>query len=566
MQKLLQLCRQLDKKGYGAYKNIRGTYQTVSYTLSIDYVQGDPFASPTRIRLIIPDTNRPLQSKWLQTPAEQLAVEDVLARAVAKAIHRMDINIKGSGKSGAIFFDGPGQEIIKRTAVQANEKEIIICMAVGLPANGRRINGQEAHRLFAEAIPAILKKSIFTITDQEIENAVVLARQQAAVRKQMRENGWVAFIANGAILPRKSGVDDRPLRTAVPFQSTKSQQVSIEIPHQKEPLEGMAIKKGITLIVGGGYHGKSTLLSAIEKGVYNHVAGDGREFVFADADAVKIRAEDGRQITNVDISPFIRNLPMNQDTAHFSTENASGSTSQAANVIEALEAGASTLLLDEDTCATNFMIRDMRMQQLVSSEQEPITPFIDNVAYIRDKLGVSTILVMGGSGDYFDVCDQVIQMNNFLPADVTAAAKKIAAAYPTQRIQRRDAHLTTRSVRFFQQKSFQVFKGKRAKVQAKDLHTILMGQTRISFAEAEQLAEESQTRMIAQIIMYLATEKNTDQMTLAELLNHLDTQMAEKGLASFTAHPKRHPGDLAQPRRFEIATVLNRMRTAVVDR
>ncbi|MDY0395913.1 ABC-ATPase domain-containing protein [Virgibacillus halophilus] len=566
MRRLLQLCRQLDKKGYGAYKSISGTYQADSYTLSIDYVQGDPFAAPSKIRLVIPAEKRLLHPEWLKTSVEQLAVEDVLARSVAKAVNRMHFDIKGSGKSGEIFFDGPGQEIIKRTAIQADKEAITVCMAVGLPANGRRINGNEAHRLFADAIPKILKNSIFTIADEAIENAVRLARQQAAIRKQMWENGWIAFIANGAILPRKSGIDDRPLQTALPFQSTTNQEVSIEIPYQKDALKGMAIKKGITLIVGGGYHGKSTLLSAIEKGVYNHTAGDGREFVLTDMDAVKIRAEDGRQITNVNISPFIRNLPMNQDTEHFSTENASGSTSQAANVIEALEAGATTLLLDEDTCATNFMIRDMRMQQLVSPEQEPITPFIDNVTCLRDKLGVSAILVMGGSGDYFDAADDVIQMNNFLPEDVTEAAKKIAAEHPVERLQRKGAQLSVKSDRVFRQQSFKVLRGKRAKVQAKGLHTILMGQTNISFPEVEQIADMSQTRMIAQILLRLASEKMDDKKTLVELLDDLEMRMSDEGLASFTAHTKQHPGDLAQPRRYEIAAVLNRMRTAVVDR
>ena len=101
----------------------------------------------------------------------------------------------------------------------------------------------------------------------------------------------------------------------------------------------MGIRKGITLIVGGGYHGKSTLLKALEAGVYNHIAGDGREFVITDDTAFKLRAEDGRSITGVDISPFIKNLPNKKDTVHFSTEDASGSTSQAANLMEALESG-----------------------------------------------------------------------------------------------------------------------------------------------------------------------------------------------------------------------------------
>ncbi|WP_077324924.1 ABC-ATPase domain-containing protein [Virgibacillus siamensis] len=564
MQKLMQTLKQIDGKGYKAYKGIQGRYSFKDFDLHIDYVQGDPFATPSKVRVVIPTGKRHMSAEWLSPAARLTATEDILARKVGQAITKGNFIIKGSGKSGKILFDRPGQEVLKRSAVQVDDKSITVCISVGLPANGRRINGREAEKLFSTAIPAIIQRSIFTITDEEIVKAVQLSDQQEAIRAEMRKNNWISFIANGAILPRESGISNRPMKNAVAFQTPPENKVEINIPHQTEPVKGMAIKKGISLIVGGGYHGKSTILEAIERGVYSHIHGDGREYVLTDPDAVKIRAEDGRQITGVNISPFINNLPHKQDTDLFSTENASGSTSQAANVMEALEAGATTLLIDEDTSATNFMIRDHRMQQLVKRDKEPITPFIDKIKQLRDQLNVSTILVMGGSGDYFAIADSVIMMEAYIPSNVTNDARAIMEEDPLNRDSLPSETFGKIADRYFQQNSLQTKKGKRSKTQAKGLTTILMGNTDISFDDTEQLADASQTRMIAEIIQYLDRTNGLGNRSVHQLLDDLEKQMEQSGLASFTVFKDQHPGDIARPRRYEIAAVLNRMRTANV--
>ncbi|RKQ28658.1 ABC-ATPase domain-containing protein [Oceanobacillus halophilus] len=566
MKKLFQQLKQLDNKGYKAYKSLQGQYHFHNYILYIDYVQGDPFASPSKIRVVIPKEKRVIRSEWFDTKQRKVAVEDAIARAVGKAIYKEHTFIKGSGKSGQILFDTPGQEVLERSAVQINREAITVCISVGLPANGRRINGREAEKLFSKAIPTIIKESVFSISDQEISEAMKLTDQQEAIRMEMKNNHWIAFIANGSILPRESGISNRPLKNAVAFQSPAEDEVSISIPHQSEPIKGMAIRKGITLIVGGGYHGKSTFLQAIERGVYSHKKGDGREFVLTDPDAVKIRAEDGRQISGVNISPFITNLPRGKTTSFFSTENASGSTSQAANVMEALEVGASTLLIDEDTSATNFMIRDYRMQQLVKKDKEPITPFIDKIKQMRDQLQVSSILVMGGSGDYFSVADTVIMMDEYVPYNVTNKASAIMKSHPLERDEQMDEDFGSITNRYFQQNSLQTVKGKRSKTQAKGLYKIIMGRTDISFEYTEQLVDPSQTRMIAEVIQHLDRNKGLGRESLKDLLENINKQFDQKGLASFTLFNDQHPGDLARPRKYEIAAVLNRMRTAKVTK
>lgn len=561
MNQIFQLLKQLDNKGYKAYKDLQGHYTFNDYDLYIDYVQGDPFASPSKIRIVVPDEKRSIHPDWLRTKVRKTAAEDAFARIVSRTIEREQYKIKGSGKSGLIFFDKPGQEVLERTAVQMTKSSITICLSIGLPANGRRINGKEAEKLFAAKLPSIIQNSIFSISNNAIDEAIRLADQQAAIRKEMAAHNWIAFIANDSILPRESGVSDLPLKNAIPFRSPKEAEVSIAIPHQKERLSGMAIKKGITLIVGGGYHGKSTVLKAIERGVYFHTKGDGREFVLTDPDAVKIRAEDGRQVTGVNIKPFINNLPNQQDTAFFSTKNASGSTSQATNVMEALETGATTLLIDEDTSATNFMIRDYRMQQLVSQDKEPITPFIDRIKQMSKQLDVSTILVMGGSGDYFAEADSVMMMDEYVPYDVTNKAASIMEKHPIERTAPTEPDFPRVKSRLLEQRSLQVHKGNRVKVQAKGLHQIMMGKTEISFQYTEQLVDASQTRMIAEIIQYLDRTNGLKNKTLGEILNAIEDQLDQSGLASFTTFKNQHPGDLARPRRHEIAAVLSRMRT-----
>ncbi|GEN55255.1 ABC-ATPase domain-containing protein [Halobacillus faecis] len=565
MKKLQQHLKQIDGKSYKAYKQIQGTYSFERYDLMIDYVQGDPFAAPSKIRIRIPNSERETSLEWKKDARRKYYAEDRITRAVAKTINKTQTSVKGSGKSGMIAIDQPGQEILERTSVSLNAEDVTVCLTVGLPANGRQINGKQAEKLFFSILPEIMNQSVFAIKDKEIDSVCQLADQHETILAEMKKNGWISFVADGSILPRESGISQRPMREAVPFESPETNRVAIDLPHREEPITGMALKRGIVLIVGGGYHGKSTLLNAMERGVYPHVEGDGREYVLTDPSAVKVRAEDGRQVSTVDISPFIKNLPHGTDTTRFSTENASGSTSQAANVVEALEAGASSLLIDEDTSATNFMIRDERMQELVVKEKEPITPFIDKIKQMRDELEVSTILVMGGSGDYFQVADEVIMMDQYIPHNVTEKAKQIASKYPNGRMESDDDAFGAVPKRSFLPQSLQTRKGKKEKVQAKGMHKILMGPEDIALNHVEQLVDASQTRMIADILLHLDKKGVLKRgNSLHELLDTIEHQLDQEGLASFAPFKDQHPGELARPRRFEIAATLNRIRTAKV--
>ncbi len=566
MERLRQLLRRIHGKSYKAYKQIEGSYNGDGFTLHIDHAQSDPFAAPSRLRAVIPQAAR-LEREWFETAWRRTALEHFLTQEMAAAIRTQGRGASGSGKSGLIFVDTPGPEMLPRTSVNVDEQRVELRFSVGLPAAGRTILGEQAEQLLCRLIPVMIKTAVFRFNKDALLAYLRLADQQQAIRRYLRENGYVAFVANGSVLPRQSGASSRPLTGAgvIPFQSPPSLEVAIPVPH-REPIRGMAIPAGITLIVGGGYHGKSTLLKAVERGVYNHVPGDGREYVITDEDAVKIRAEDGRRVEKVNISPFISNLPFGRDTTRFSTDDASGSTSQAANIMEALEMGATTLLLDEDTSATNFMIRDVRMQKLVAKEKEPITPFVDKIRLLYEEHGVSVILVMGGSGDYFSAADTVIMMDEYVPRDVTSEAKSIARQYGGERRSEGGDRFGAPVPRVPLPESFDAPLGKKEKADAKGLTAIVFGSEPIDLSGAEQLVHPSQTRAIALMMKMLAKRYVDGHTTLSEAIDSLYGLIAQKGLDVISPYYGQHPGDLALPRRLELAAAVNRLRTLKMKR
>jgi len=551
----------IDGRGYKAYKSIEGAYKIKDYVLYIDHAQSDPFAPPSRVRVRVNQDAARFPQELFKTPGRKTALEDFLTRAFAEAIEQVASGRRGTGKSGLISIVKCGQEILPRTSMVVNRDFVEARFSVGLPAAGRRVLARQAMEIFFEEVDKIARRSLFygSLDSRKVEEHVLLAEDQEFLRARLAENKLVAFVANGSILPRESGVSDRPLREGkvIPFQSPGELEVSFDLPNRGK-ITGMGILEGVTLIVGGGYHGKSTLLRAIERGVYNHIPGDGREFVLTVEDAVKIRAEDGRSIEKCDISGFINNLPYGQETVDFTTENASGSTSQAANIVEALEIGTHLLLLDEDTSATNFMIRDGRMQQLVVKESEPITPFIDRVRQLYENFNVSTILVVGGSGDYFDVADRVIMMENYIPKDVTSRAKKIAQEHKDDRKVELMDDFTKITQRIPLAASFQL--GPRGKVKSKGLGNILYGRSSIDLHNVEQLVDPGQTVAIAEIIRYAAQKYVDGKRTLREVVEAVLGEISRQGMDVVSPFKGQHPGDYALPRKYEIAAAINRLR------
>ena len=565
----------IDGRGYKAYKDIQGSYAYPQFTLFVDYVQGDPFASPSKIRVRVPSAVAQIPPDLFSSRVRRIALQDFFIRGVHQTIRQVCQGSRGIGKSGMIAIDAGGQEVLERTAMVVTAQWIEARLSIGLPAQGRTVLGRQAEVMLCQEVPRIAERALqWKHVDQDRALAFVdCVDNQEAVRAQLDASGLVAFIADEAMLPRASGASDRPLsgEKAKPFTVPDSLRVSLPIPHPvsqngrtTQSLTGLGIPKGITLIVGGGYHGKSTVLRALERGVYAHVPDDGREYVVTTDHAVKIRAEDGRRIERVNISGFIDNLPYGQETVRFSTDNASGSTSQAASILEAVEAGATTLLLDEDTSATNFMVRDARMQALVHKEHEPITPFVDRVRELYEQQGVSTVLVMGGCGDYFDVADTVIMMQDYQPVDVTERAQRVAREFQTQRTIERTAPLAKTEPRIPLRDSLDPSRGHReVKIDAKSVDAIVFGHEVIDVSGIEQLVDVSQTRAVG-FALHLASRRFLDgQLGVNAVVQSVIRLLTEAGLDVLDPFRKdeHHPGNFARPRALEISAALNRLRT-----
>jgi predicted ABC-class ATPase len=555
MQRLQATLDRIDRKGYGAYKDLSGTYDLGSFSLFIDRVQRDPFAPPSLIRVRTKENT--FDPGLFENAVRRVAFEDFLTRAVDAAIREVVRGNRGTGGSGRVEIQRPSQVVVPRSSMVVSPQYVEARMAVGLPARGRTVDARAARTVLLEELPGVVRRALAPDgVDVDLARLHVETVEDADnLRRRLPELGLVAFVADGSILPRESGASDKPLREdAVPFEAPEELRVSVELPNRGE-IVGMGIPEGVTLVAGGGFHGKSTLLSALSWGVYDHAAGDGREYVVARPDAVKIRAEDGRSVAGVDISAMIGELPRGRSTQNFSTPNASGSTSQAANIAEALEVGTSLFLVDEDTSATNFMIRDERMRELV--RKEPISPFIDLVRPLHRTLGVSTVVVVGGVGDYLDVADRVILMEDYEPSDATPQAREVTSKFPP-RAPVGDKDIRPPKGRRVRASSIDLRRGRREIAHGRGLRTIEFGRERVDLSYLEQLAEAGQTQAIARVIGEFAAAGESRRVK--EVVEEALDSIVENGL-DFLGNFRGHPGELSLPRAHEVAAAINRIRT-----
>jgi len=557
MQRLGATLDRIDRKGYGAYKDLSGTHDFDTFVLFVDRVQRDPFAPPSLIRIRTKE-NR-FDQDLFANPVRRVAFEDFLTRSVEREIRRVVHGNRGSGGSGRVEIQRVSQIVLPRTSMVVEPGYVEARMSVGLPAQGRSVDARAAKTVLLEELPEVVRRGLISAPEGgvDVEKArlhVETVEDADHLRELLPALGLVAFVAEGAVLPRESGASDRPLQEGtVPFRSPAEYRVEVELPN-RGVISGMGVPEGVTLVAGGGFHGKSTLLSALSWGVYDHVPGDGRELVVARGDAVKVRAEDGRSVSGVDISAMIGVLPGGRTTEDFSTPNASGSTSQAANIAEVIEVGTSLLLVDEDTSATNFMIRDERMRELV--RREPISPFIELVRPLHRSLGVSTVVVVGGVGDYLDIADRVILLEDYTPSDATQRSREVTRKFPPR------APLTDREVRPPQERavdasSIDLRRGKRQSARGRGLHTIELGRERVDLSYLEQLAEAGQTEAMARIIGEWAT--SGEVRGVVEVVQEALASVSEKGLDSLGDF-QGHPGEMSLPRGQELAAAINRVR------
>ncbi|MEZ8286026.1 isopentenyl-diphosphate delta-isomerase [Vibrio splendidus] len=543
MDQLTAKLKKLEKQNFRAYQQIKGQYDFADFELHIDHVQGDPYASSSRFRATRAWSLTGLD--WLKEKSYeyQVAARDFIARSFSEF----------AKQETTVSIALTGQTVLDNTSVVFTEHGIEIRFRINLPADGRSILAKKAINIITFYLPKFIRRATLE-RELNIEAMIKhceVVEDQYALRAQLEENNLAAFVANGSVLPRIAGNCDLPMKGAVPFAAPKSLSVTLNTPNQGD-VTGLGIPKGITLIVGGGFHGKSTLLNAVERSIYNHIPGDGREGIVTATDTMKIRAEDGRCVHNLNLSNYINHLPMQKDTSNFSTQDASGSTSQAAWLQESIEAGVQTLLIDEDTSATNFMIRDERMQALVSKGAEPITPLVDRIGQLREEMDISTIVVMGGSGDYLDVADTVIQMHDYQAVDVTEKAQEVIAQHPTQRINECETALETFVPRSLNRAALMnILTDGKFRVNAKGKESLRFGKEFADLSALEQLESTSEVNAIGWAWFQFAQTPGWSNNPAKEFSAILSDEW-HVNMPNY--------GDLAKPRVLDVMAALNRMR------
>lgn len=581
METAQDLQRQLtaiDGRGYPAYKQLRDVYRVGPCSLSIDHVQGDPFAAPSKVSVRVSLDEAGIAPDLFDEAWRRVALEDFLVRRFARALAAKSHRVGGSGKSGFLGTSRPGPEVVRRSACDVTSDGVTMRFEAGFPAHGRRVDARALERMLLDLVPSCVDEALVLDAEAlaQARAAVDLADDQHAVREALDDHGLIAFVADGAILPRESGVSSHPLRNAKSFSSPESLCIALDLPHRGRTT-GMGVRRGVTLVVGGGYHGKSTLLRAVQEGVYNHVAGDGRELVITDASAVKLRAEDGRAVHEVDISLFIGDLPDGRSTQRFTTSDASGSTSQAAAAAEALCSGCRVFLIDEDTSATNFMVRDRLMEAVVSRAHEPITPFVERVRDLWEQAHVSSMIVAGSSGSFFSVADTVLQMDCYEARDITEHARAVCRHVEAPDTPRAPGFTVPDRARVPEWCAFAPASSRdhraprgrggrgahetRVKVRVQGLDSLQVGTGSCDVRLVEQLVDSEQTAALARLMRTAQQRGLLDGAhEVTAVVDELFSLLAREGWAALDERGSVACG-LALPRPVELAAVMNRWRS-----
>ncbi len=580
----------IDGRSYAAYKAIVGRYRSpLGWVLYIDRIQPDPYAPPTAIRVVLPLALTGADARLTESDPRPTGAAEHLTGAAARlttsstrAVALRDYlarTLRELLKGQAISIAPAGQEILERSSVNLHETwqddfstpafnapgpYLELRLRWSLPAFGREIAGRQA----ARNLNLDLARAVAGLDLRESELGAAawkhcqVAEDHAALREILVERGWVAFLADGANLARRSGVSQLPLEGGVPLTAPETLAQTVQLPHTGA-VRGTAIPAGVTVIAGGGYHGKSTLLNAIARGIYPHIPGDGRELVASVPEAMAVRAADGRAVTGVDLRPFISHLPgRDADPAQFTTANASGSTSQAASIMESLELwgqpAQAALLLDEDTCATNLLIRDQRMRALVSSEREPITPLVDRIRALHRERGISTLIVMGGSGDYLDVADQVLIMDSYRLVDATAQARQVCVSQPRVDTSLPDFPLPAQRL----PQSPEAKRRGPSRTRALGTQRLVLDRHEVDVADVSGLVDEGQALAVAWALRALLERHFDGRTSLSQALAQVAKRLDDVGL---DALGEAHPAFLVRPRLVDVGAAVNRLRSLQVN-
>ncbi|MCE5249834.1 ABC-ATPase domain-containing protein [bacterium] len=556
---LRKLIQTINERETDAYAELTGEYDFSDFVLTVDYVAHDVSRVSARMRVRVLFEAAKFPHDVFTPKSREIGARDFLVRSFDMRSGRYTVRASGV-KGGRIFIDRPGQEMLESTAVVLGKTYIEVRFTAELPVRKGKVDSSSAAELLMESIPRVVLESlIFKNVDGDRLAEWIEAYEDAdAVRAQLSSHNLVAFIADGSILPRKGADDPRPAEEkAHEFTAPDELAVTLDLPNRGH-VRGLGIPAGITLLTGGRFHGKSTVLRALELGVYNHIPGDGRTYVITVSDAAGIHAETGRRIERVNLTPFFGSGGSGIDTANFSSENATATESIAANIMETLEIGSSLLLFDEDSLPADMIVRDARMQALIPKDDEPSATLIDILPVLRDEMNVSAIIALSGAGDYFDIADTVIAMKRYSPVAVTAKARKIAADKPSGRKKERPGDIgKCLTGRLPLEHSFEPDKTARSDApKPSEKMCVQYGSDFIDISRVRQVVNPSQARAISRSLA-LVHRLIGSSGSLGDVVKKVINRIETVGLDTLSS---RMMGDLAMFRAHELAAALNRMR------
>lgn len=543
---------------YRKYKSLEGAYASSTWTLILDKAQASPKSKPSLFRLRVPYMAAGFPPGLYKDRVQKIALSDYMLRRFEKLCKKISRH-SGCGKSGIFYSDPCGPEILERSAVFFDQNTLELRFRYGLPSEGNRTDPKAFLEALEHAFPKIIKEILTwdTYDEKEVREHLHIFEDQEALRSLLKINHWVAFIPDGAILPRESSFSQRPLKQAVPFEAPPTIKVTVKLPHKKE-ISGMPVKEGVTVITGGGFHGKTTLLNAVKMGIYNHIPGDGREYCVSLKDTFKINSEDGRITEGIDISPYIVNLPFHKNSGHFSSLQSSGSTSQAASVVESVRMGAECLLFDEDTSATNFIACDELMKRLIGEKDKTIIPYFETARDLHRSLGVSTMIVIGSLSPILTAADLVLKISEYRVMDLT---EEVAEQLQTQRNSNLSQHPISQKP--FQKTRLVDSESFRIKKRIIPFKTKICGHKEIQIAtlsldlyDNEQLTDYGQMKSLLSALLLFEQMIFKKRFSLEEAVKKLFQQIEAGGIESLCFQK----GGFTEIRALDFAHALNRLR------
>ena len=565
--------RGLDQQSYGSYRRLKNTCIALDdCILCFRHIQGSPGAMPASVcEVKLPASAYPMPGWALSNQDRSMAAADFVLRSFTCGVKMFARQNRGVDGSGSYQCPEMPQQILARNTITFDATAISILFRVSLPGSrSKKVLAGEVEAMFCGELVNIVERVKDDISDcQRLRAQCELVEDMRHVQDRLGEDGLVAFIADGSILPRASGVSDKPAnRGAIPFRAPDEAAVVLNFPNTGN-VRGLGIRKGVTVLIGGGFHGKSTVLNATGKGIYPHVAGDGRERVVASKKAMMVCAEDGRSIQGLDISPFISALPEKADPGMFFTENASGSTSEAAAIVESMLAGADLLLIDEDSSATNFLMRDRHMRKLIP--EDPITPLLDRVRQLYGEHRVSTVIIAGGSSDYLGVADHVIAMRDYEPVDMTAEARALnlpqthPPAGPLTLFDRRQLLPGNFDPLYINERMNKQVPVRIKALRGQELEIIEYGKDLIDVRSLKGIVDADQMLTIGYcLLLARRLDLATKACSPAVLARKVIDVVRENGL-DVLQPPQSPPVFFAETRLLELAGAINRLRSLVVQ-